>query len=64
MGGSDVNRAALLSGEIDAYPQYTGTAVSNYLIKEGVEVPEGLSQTTQESYKSVRDYDAETNQLS
>jgi len=61
LGGSDVNRAALLSGEIDAYP--IGTAVSNYLINEGVEVPEGLSQTTQESYEFVRDYDAETNQL-
>ena len=64
LGGSDVNRAALLSGEIDAYPEYTGTALSNYLINEGVEVPEGMSQTTQESYEFVRDYDAETNRLS
>jgi len=63
LGGSDVNRAALLSGEIDAYPEYTGTALGNYLINEGVEVPEGLSQTTQESYEFVRDYDAENNQL-
>lgn len=63
LGGSDVNRAALISGEIDTYPEYTGTALGNYLINEGVEVPEGLSQTTQESYEFVRDYDAETNNL-
>lgn len=63
LGGSDVNRAALLGGEIDVYPEYTGTALGNYLINEGVEVPEGLSQNAQESYEFVRDYDLETNQL-
>ncbi len=30
LGGTAVNREALLAGEIDVYPEYTGTAISNY----------------------------------
>ena len=63
LGGSDVNRAALVNGEIDVYPEYTGTALGNYLANEGVEVPAGLSQKTTESYEFVRDYDAKNNSL-
>lgn len=63
LGGSDVNRAALLNGEIDVYPEYTGTALGNYLRNEGVDIPEGLSQQTEESYRFVADYDQETNNL-
>ncbi|MFW5709158.1 MAG: glycine betaine ABC transporter substrate-binding protein [Chloroflexota bacterium] len=30
LGGTAVNREALLAGEIDVYAEYTGTAISNY----------------------------------
>lgn len=63
LGGSDVNRAALLSGEIDVYPEYTGTAISNYLVNEGVEVPDGLTQRAEEGYEFLREYDLEENDL-
>ena len=42
LGATDVNRAALVNGEIDVYPEYTGTAISNFLVNEGADVPEGV----------------------
>ncbi len=63
LGGSDVNRAALLSGEIDVYPEYTGTALGNFLLNEGVELPEGITQQAEAGYAFLQDYDRETNSL-
>jgi osmoprotectant transport system substrate-binding protein len=63
LGGSDVNRAALLNAEIDVYPEYTGTALGNYLRNEGVDLPEGLTQQAEEGYRFLADYDLETNGL-
>ena len=63
LGATDVNRAALLNGEIDVYPDYTGTAISNFLINEGADVPEGASSNAEESYRIVSEYDRENNNL-
>lgn len=63
LGGSDVNRAALINGEIDVYVEYTGTALGNFLANEGVELPEGITQKAEEGYAFLKDYDAKENNL-
>ena len=63
LGSTDVNRSALLSGEIDVYPEYTGTAIANFLANEGAEVPEGASRDAEQSYSLVSEYDAQNNNL-
>ena len=61
LGSSQVTRAALVSGEIDAYPEYTGTAVSNYF--PNVETPEGVTQDADALYELVSERDLEQNAL-
>lgn len=61
LGSSQVTRASLENGEIDVYAEYTGTAISNYF--RDVEIPEGLSQDAEGSYRFVRDLDKERNDL-
>jgi osmoprotectant transport system substrate-binding protein len=67
LGSTQVNRAALTSGEIDVYPEYTGTAISNYFREEAaageVEIPEGASQNAAQSYEIVSELDLELNDL-
>ena len=63
LGSTDVNRAALVNGEIDVYPEYTGTAISNFLANAGVDVPEGASTDAEQSYTLVSEFDQENNNL-
>ena len=53
LGGTTVNRDALVAGEIDVYWEYTGTALVNFLgVEEVITDPE-------EAYTLARDADAE-----
>ena len=67
LGSTQVNRAALTSGEIDVYPEYTATAISNYFREEvaagEVEIPEGASKNAAQSFEVVSRLDLELNDL-
>jgi osmoprotectant transport system substrate-binding protein len=55
-GTTSVVREALLAGEIDLYPEYTGTALT-FFPEDAV--PEGVSRDADASYELVRELDAE-----
>jgi len=55
-GTTSVVREALLAGEIDIYPEYTGTALTFY---PNADVPEDLSTQPDELYETVKRLDAE-----
>jgi osmoprotectant transport system substrate-binding protein len=55
-GTTSVVREALLAGEIDLYPEYTGTALTFY---PNADVPENLSTQPEELYETVKELDAE-----
>ena len=59
LGSSQVTRSALVNGEIDAYPEYTGTAISNYF--PNVEIQEGLTQDAEALYRRVSELDTRNN---
>ena len=61
LGSSQVTRAALESGEIDTYAEYTGTAISNYF--RGVDIPAGVTQDAGALYELVSELDLERNNL-
>jgi osmoprotectant transport system substrate-binding protein len=61
LGSSDVNRLALINGEIDVYPEYTGSAI-NYLTGQ-TEIPEGITQDADGLYEFVSSTDLELNNL-
>lgn len=61
LGGTDVNRSALVAAEIDAYPEYTGTALG--LFFPDVELPEGLTRDAEASYDYLLEHDLERNGL-
>ncbi|MBX3085620.1 MAG: ABC transporter substrate-binding protein [Anaerolineae bacterium] len=64
LGGSKVNRDALVNGEIDVYPEYTGTAISNYFRDVTyANIPEGASQNGYMSFATVSSLDAAVNDL-
>lgn len=66
LGGTAVNRDALEAGEIDVYPNYNGTAISNWFrdIPWAQEaIPEGASGDAYASYATVASYDAAINDL-
>ena len=44
LGGTSVLWNALLAGEIDAYPEYTGTLMQEILVSEGLQTMEQLTQ--------------------
>jgi osmoprotectant transport system substrate-binding protein len=61
LGGTAVNRDALEAGEIDVYPNYNGTAISNWYrdIPWATEsIPEGTSGDAYASYATVSSLDA------
>lgn len=58
-GATDLARAALLAGEIDVYPEYTGTAIASFF--SDADVTPGVSGNATESYDAVRKLDAERN---
>jgi len=55
-GTTDVVRKALTSGEIDIYPEYTGTALTQFF--PDAKIPGGTSNDGQASFDMVRDLDA------
>jgi len=55
-GTTSVVREALLAGEIDLYPEYTGTTLTFY---PNADVPEDLSTQPDELYETVKRLDAE-----
>ncbi|NLG08680.1 MAG: ABC transporter substrate-binding protein [Deinococcales bacterium] len=57
-GTTSVVRAALLAGEIDLYPEYTGTALTFF---PDAELPEGVSADAERLYETVKELDAERN---
>jgi osmoprotectant transport system substrate-binding protein len=66
LGGTAVNRDALEAGEIDVYPNYTATAISNWYrdIPWAQEaIPEGASGNAYVSYATVASYDAAIHDL-
>lgn len=61
LGGTAVNRDALEAGEIDVYPNYTGTAISNWyrdIPWASAAIPEGTSGDAYASYTTVAAFDA------
>jgi osmoprotectant transport system substrate-binding protein len=61
LGGTDVNRSALVNAEIDVYPEYTGTALG--LFFPDVDLPEGLTRDAQASYDYLQEHDLQRNDL-
>ena len=55
-GTTSVVRAALLAGEIDMYPEYTGTALTFF---PEAELPEGVSTNAERLYQTVKELDAQ-----
>lgn len=55
-GTTDVVRKALTSGEIDIYPEYTGTALTQFF--PDAKIPGGVSNDGQASFDTVKDLDA------
>lgn len=54
-GTTDVVRTALTSGEIDVYPEYTGTALSQFF--PGATIPKGTSSDATASWELVKQLD-------
>jgi len=63
LGGTNVNREALVNGEIDVYPEYTGTTIFNQLPDFADSFPEGASSDAYLSYATVSSFDAAANDL-
>ncbi len=59
-GTTSVVREALLAGEIDLYPEYTGSALTFF---PDAALPEGVSTDAQELYQTVKQLDAERNNV-
>jgi osmoprotectant transport system substrate-binding protein len=52
LGTTDITRKALLAGEIDVYPEYTGTAISNFFKTEKIDPK--ISRDGARSYLTVK----------
>lgn len=64
LGSTAVNRDALVNGEIDMYPEYTGTGVTNHFQDvPWISFPEGASRDRVVGYSLVSAYDAAVNDL-
>ncbi|MEJ2289730.1 MAG: glycine betaine ABC transporter substrate-binding protein [Deinococcales bacterium] len=66
LGTTAVNRNALVAGEIDVYPNYTGTAISNWYrdVKWANDsIPAGASGNAYQSYTIVSSLDAALHDL-
>lgn len=59
LGTTDVNRKALLANEIDVYPEYTGTALTQFFLKD--KLPLTLAKDAKGSYAKVKQLDAKQN---
>ncbi|MGH3912398.1 MAG: glycine betaine ABC transporter substrate-binding protein [Pseudonocardiaceae bacterium] len=56
LGGTEVNRNALLAGDLDLYWEYTGTAWVTFLRQEPI-------QDSQQQYQAVKEQDLAQNQI-
>jgi osmoprotectant transport system substrate-binding protein len=64
LGSTQVNRDALVNGEIDVYPEYTGTALYNYFNDvEWTNIPSEAYGDRSLGYALVSSYDAAINDL-
>ena len=64
LGSTQVNRDALVNGEIDVYPEYTGTALYNYFNDvEWTNIPPESYGDRSLGYALVSSYDAAMNDL-
>ena len=61
LGGTDITRKALLAGEIDVYPEYTGTAISNFF--KGQKIPANAASNASLSYATVKSLDKKLNDV-
>ena len=59
-GTTSVVRQALLAGELDLYPEYTGTALTFF---PDAELPEGIATDAELLYETVKELDAERNDV-
>ncbi|HEX7021734.1 MAG TPA: ABC transporter substrate-binding protein [Trueperaceae bacterium] len=59
-GTTSVVRQALLAGEIDLYPEYTGTALTFF---PDVDFPKGLSTQPEALYQKVKELDLQRNNV-
>ncbi|MEL6271223.1 MAG: glycine betaine ABC transporter substrate-binding protein, partial [Chloroflexota bacterium] len=64
LGSTQVNRDALVNGEIDVYPEYTGTALFNYFSDvDWANIPDEAYGDRTLGYALVSSYDAAANDL-
>ncbi len=64
LGSTQVNRDALVNGEIDVYAEYTGTALYNYFNDvDWTNIPENAYGERELGYALVSSYDAVLNDL-
>ena len=64
LGSTQVNRDALVNGEIDMYAEYTGTALYNYFNDvEWADIPENAYNDRDLGYALVSSFDAAINDL-
>jgi len=61
LGPTDVNRKALLAGEIDCYPEYTGTALSTFFPNE--KISPAVMRNATESYNLAASLDKRLNNI-
>ena len=57
LGGTFICHQALVSGQIDLYPEYTGTALTAVLEAEPVDDPAQALQQVREAYREQFDVD-------
>ena len=60
-GSTLITRKALTEGQIDIYPEYTGTAINNFF--KGETIPEGTSKNAEKSYRTVKALDKKLNNI-
>ncbi len=60
-GTTEVVRAALTSGEIDMYPEYTGTAITQFF--PGEDIDPSVTKDADACYDTVKELDAELNDI-
>jgi osmoprotectant transport system substrate-binding protein len=60
-GTTPIVRKALLEGQIDIYPEYTGTAINNFF--QGQTIPNGTASNAARSYSLVKSLDLKLNKV-
>jgi osmoprotectant transport system substrate-binding protein len=60
-GNTFVTRKALLEGQIDLYPEYTGSAINNFFKDQ--KIPTGTAANASKSFATVKTLDARLNKV-